>query len=143
MTSSELRVGVSAAVLRGEEVLLIERGKHPYRGFWSLPGGAVQPGERTEQAVRRELLEETGLHLSSLCLADVINAIQRDEGGAVAVHYVIVVYAGRAEPGIPSAGSDAASAGWFDEKGRASLRKTPGLDAVIEKAKQALKANER
>ena len=43
------------------EVLLIQRGVHPYLGCWALPGGFVRPDETTEAAARRELKEETGV----------------------------------------------------------------------------------
>jgi ADP-ribose pyrophosphatase YjhB (NUDIX family) len=42
-------------------LLLIRRGHEPSRGLWSLPGGRVEPGETNEQAVEREVREETGL----------------------------------------------------------------------------------
>lgn len=43
------------------QVLLIQRGGHPYLGQWALPGGFVRPSETTESAARRELQEETGV----------------------------------------------------------------------------------
>ncbi len=55
------RAGVSVAVFRGNEVLLVQRGNQLYAGFWSLPGGEVQWGEKVAEAARRELEEETGL----------------------------------------------------------------------------------
>ena len=56
-------VGVGAIILRRGRVLLVQRGRAPGRGLWSLPGGAVEPGERLEDAVRREVREETGLEV--------------------------------------------------------------------------------
>jgi acetyl-CoA carboxylase carboxyl transferase subunit beta len=44
-------------------VLLVERGREPQRGRWSVPGGRVEPGETLESAAAREALEETGLHV--------------------------------------------------------------------------------
>jgi ADP-ribose pyrophosphatase YjhB (NUDIX family) len=44
-------------------LLLIRRGREPGRGLWSVPGGRVEPGETNEQAVEREVLEETGLRV--------------------------------------------------------------------------------
>ena len=54
-------VGVGAVVLDGDLVLLIKRSKAPLKGQWSLPGGGVEVGETLEQAIAREVLEETGL----------------------------------------------------------------------------------
>ena len=52
-------VGVGVVVLRGNEVLLIQRGKAPNKGQWSIPGGKQRLGETIVQTVHRELLEET------------------------------------------------------------------------------------
>lgn len=54
---------VSAAIFEGERVLLIQRGKFPYKGKWSLPGGRVEKGETHNQAIQREIREETGLEI--------------------------------------------------------------------------------
>src|SRR3974390_1710373 len=77
------RAGVSVVVLQGGDVLLVQRGKGAYRGFWSLPGGAIELGETAEAAARRELMEETGLLASDLTLGDVADVIVRDTAGAV------------------------------------------------------------
>src|SRR4029077_7931167 len=45
----------------GGRLLLIKRGHEPGKGLWSIPGGRVEPGETDEQAVIREVREETGL----------------------------------------------------------------------------------
>ena len=52
--------GAGIVVFRGEEVLLIRRGKPPYEGEWSLPGGKIEYGETAAEAALRELAEETG-----------------------------------------------------------------------------------
>ena len=53
-------VGIGVVALRGEEVLLIRRGRPPRQGEWSLPGGGQRLGEPAEACARRELLEEIG-----------------------------------------------------------------------------------
>jgi NAD+ diphosphatase len=50
----------------GGRVLLVERGREPLKGSWSLPGGAVETGEYLKDAVRREVLEETGIEIGAM-----------------------------------------------------------------------------
>ena len=63
-------LAVDAAVRRGDEVLLIQRGNEPWKGAWALPGGFVDYGEDPRDAVLRELEEETGLRGSIVRLLD-------------------------------------------------------------------------
>jgi len=132
------RPGVSTAVFRGDEVLLVQRGKRPYDGFWSLPGGEIQRGETAAGAARRELKEETGLLALTLTLGDVADAILKDGAGTVTAHYTIIVFATRNVEGVLAAASDAAAAAFFGPEERMRLQRTPGLDQAIENAKRAL-----
>ena len=54
-------VGVGAIIFRGDQVLLVQRGKEPSYGKWSVPGGLVEVGESLREAVMREVQEEVGL----------------------------------------------------------------------------------
>jgi len=105
-------VGIGVAVLKGDSVLLVRRGKPPNLGDWTLPGGAQELGETTEEAARRELLEEAGVEVGALTLAATVDTIRRDAAGRVQFHYTIIDYAGRWETGEPRAGSDATEAVW-------------------------------
>ena len=98
------RVSVGIVVWRGDEVLLIKRGRAPYKAMWSIPGGSVELGERLQAAALRELSEETGVHAEIVGLIDVFESIT-DEG-----HYVMIDYAARWTHGEPVAGDDAAQA---------------------------------
>ena len=105
------RGAVSAAIFRGDEVLLIERGKAgPLKGLWSLPGGRIEPGEAVRAAALREVLEETGIVAELAGLLDVHEAIRHDAGGRVVSHYVLAIFYGRWISGDPVAGDDAAAA---------------------------------
>jgi len=82
-------VGVGAVVLDGGRVLLVQRGRPPALGRWSLPGGLVDVGERLEAAVRREVAEECGLTVEVHGLVGAVDRIVRDDEGRVRSHYVL------------------------------------------------------
>lgn len=105
-------VGIGIVVLKPDAVLLVRRGKAPNFGRWSLPGGAQELGETTEQAAHRELAEETGLTVGQMHLAATVDGITRDETGHVRFHYTIIDYAAAWTGGEPIAASDAAEAIW-------------------------------
>jgi 8-oxo-dGTP diphosphatase len=103
------RPAASACVFRGNEVLLVQRGKPPYLGAWSLPGGLIEPGETAIDAATREVLEETGISCRLHSIAGVNDVILRDTNGALTHHFVISAFAGCGD-GEPVAGSDAMAA---------------------------------
>lgn len=105
-------VGVGVVVFRGDEVLLVKRGKEPRRDGWSIPGGAQEVGETCAEAARRELVEETGLTAKVTGLLDVIDAISKDDEGRVRMHYTLVDVAAEWTAGEAVAGDDVAEVKW-------------------------------
>ncbi len=99
-------VGVGGVAILDGEVVLIRRGKPPLEGRWTVPGGTVELGETLEEALVREMEEETGLQVEPVGLLTVFDGVAR-EGGQVQYHYVIVDYLCRVRGGEPRAGSDA------------------------------------
>ncbi len=104
-------VGVGGVVVRDGRVLLIRRGKEPLFGRWVVPGGTVELGETLEEALVREMQEETGLRVEPLEVLTVFDRIQRD-GARVVYHYVIVDYLCRWREGVAKAASDALDVAW-------------------------------
>jgi 8-oxo-dGTP diphosphatase len=108
------RVACVGAVVRDDRnrVLLVRRGTEPAKGRWSVPGGRVEPGESVRDAVRREVLEETGLRVLLSGLAGVV-----ERPGPDGVVYVIEDFYARLEAGTDPddvrAGDDADEVGWF------------------------------
>jgi len=103
------RVGVGGVLVRDGKVLLIRRGKEPLRGRWVVPGGTVEVGETLEEAVTREVLEETGLVVRPREVVTVFDRIERRDG-EVLYHYVIIDYVCDYVSGELRAGTDAEAA---------------------------------
>ena len=104
------------------------------RGYWSLPGGILEPGETLDEAIRREVLEETGLVVETAGIVEIFERIMRDEAGRVEYHYVLVDYLCRVKGGTLHAADDASRAEWFERDALAGLKLTEGTLPVIEKA---------
>ncbi len=118
-------VGVGVVVLRGNEVLLIQRGKAPNKGQWSIPGGKQRLGETIVQTVHRELLEETRVKIKQPALLDVVDVIMPDDKGEIQYHYTLVDYQAEWLSGECRSGDDADAVKWvsFDKLNSVGLLK--------------------
>ncbi len=86
------QVGVGILLIRNESLLLIKRKFNPDKGYWSIPGGHVELGEKVKDAAEREGFEETGLKVRVTKLAGIIDKIMRDKEGNIEYHYVLINY---------------------------------------------------
>jgi len=123
-------VGVGAIVFDDAgRVLLVERGRPPGQGLWSIPGGRLEPRETLAQAVAREVREETGLVVEVGTLACVVERFGDD------YHFVLLDYFARITAGQLAPASDARAARFvaFDEL--AALPLTEGLADVLVRAR--------
>lgn len=91
-------------------VLLIERGREPFKNKWALPGGFVDMDETLEKACIRELQEETGLQVENMQQSRAYDAVDRDpRHRTISVVYSTELDAQKAVKGS----DDAAQAKWF------------------------------
>jgi ADP-ribose pyrophosphatase YjhB (NUDIX family) len=130
-------MGVGALIftktgLRGP-ILLVERGGNPLKGFWSLPGGLVETGEKLEQAVRREILEETGLEIEPLRLYAIFERIMPDAEGRAEYHYVLADYICKVVGGALRPGDDVSRVEWVERSRLDEYKITAGTREVIDK----------
>ncbi len=133
-------LAVSAAIFRDGRVLIVRRGRPPARGLYTLPGGGVELGETLEEAVIREVREETGLTIAPLELVGFRQAIARDAAGRVERHFVILPFAARWIQGEISLNEELAEAHWLTPAGLAGLKTTEGLGQIVAAAAERIAA---
>ncbi len=127
-------VGVGGIIFREDLVLLIKRGQEPGLGQWSIPGGAVNTGETLQEAVVREVFEETHLEVEPLALIKVLDRIFRDRAGRVAYHYVLVDFLCEYKGGELQSDTDADEARFVPLKDISSYGMAPITSEVIRRA---------
>ena len=133
-------LAVSAAIFRAERVLIVRRSVPPMQGIYTLPGGGVELGETLEQAVMREVREETGLAIEPLSLAGFRQVITRDAEGKIERHFVILPFAARYLAGEISLNAELAEAKWLLPAELSGLRTTEGLAEIVTAAGERIAA---
>ena len=109
------------------KLLLVRRGKPPGEGYWSIPGGHVEPGETWQSAVEREIHEETGL--IATC-GEFVGWVERY---ALNQRYVIADFLVEAvNPELAEAGDDALEVILADKTDMQSLQVSPGLTSFLD-----------
>ena len=126
------KLAVSAVIHRGTEVLLIVRGHEPAQGLWSLPGGGVEGGESVEEALVREVKEETGL------IIQVQREVFHQDIVLSPTHtYDLHTFTANIVGGELRAGDDAAEVAWVELSMLSELQTTPRLAEIIHTALSA------
>lgn len=115
------QIAVGAVVVHDGALLMVQRGHEPARGAWTLPGGRVEKGEYLEDALRREVLEETGIEIDVERLLGILEVVSEP-------HYVILDFLATTESQTePRADTDALAARWVPLDEVQTLELTPRL----------------
>lgn len=97
-------------------VLLIKRRNAPAINKWAVPGGKVRAGETLQQALHREIIEETGLKIKVGEIVYVFDVIERDDHNHIIFHYVIIDFLCELTGGKLTPGDDALDVRWFSSE---------------------------
>ncbi|MDJ0274725.1 MAG: NUDIX hydrolase [Nitrososphaerota archaeon] len=124
---------VGLFVVKDGRVLLVRRGNEPGRGKWSLPGGRVRFGERSEDAAVREMREETGLEVRLRRVVDVVDVFWRGPEGELLEHFVIVDFEAEVVGGELRASDDAIDARWFSPEELEGIEMTDSTKEFLER----------
>lgn len=127
-------LGVGALIFQRNRILLVERGKQPLKGWWSLPGGVLETGELLADGIRREVKEETGLDVEPIEVIEIFERIMPDGDGRTEYHYVLVDYICRVKSGAAHPATDVSALAWVAEHDLERYKLTEGTLPVIRKA---------
>ena len=135
-------LGVGAVIVSGDRALLVRRATEPLKGEWSVPGGALELGEKLRDGAAREALEETGLHVEVGEVLDVFDSIFTDDDGRTQYHYVLIDFLCRPLSGEAIAGSDVSEVIWVTESDLATLNLRASIGQVVRQALSAVRSAE-
>jgi 8-oxo-dGTP diphosphatase len=134
-------LAVSAAIFHAGRVLIVRRGTPPVQGVYTLPGGGVELGETLEQAIVREVREETGLAIEPIALAGYRQVIARDADGGIERHFVILPFAARYLAGEIALNAELVEAAWLWPAELSGLNTTEGLADIVTAARAQIAAS--
>ncbi len=116
--------------MENDNILLVK--KNNKDNIWSFPGGAVELGETLENAITREVFEETSLKIEIISLLKNQNVIRRDEFKKIKLHYVLSIYECKYISGIPKFGDDVVDASWHKISNLNKLQLISGAKEILD-----------
>jgi len=134
-------VGVGAVIVQDGRLLIVKRGVEPGKGKWSIPGGAVDLGEKVRDAVVREAKEESGLDIQIIeeRPMDAFDSISIDSEGHFKYHYVLLQFLSHPKGGTLKPSSDVLDAKWVPLEEVEKYDLTRSFRAFFKKHRNGLK----
>ena len=133
-------LSAGGVIIIDDEVLIIKRKTEPDAGKWTIPGGAINVGEKIKDGLKREIFEETGLEVEVGNLLDIAEKIFKDSKGKIIYHYVILDYLCKYISGSMRASSNAEELMLVKMCDLDKIELVNGMRRVIEKAFDLAKA---
>lgn len=128
----ELKVATGVVIENDKgEVLLIQKCRGPYIGYWVVPGGRINPGERSEDCAIREVKEETGLDIEIVRNLGYEEDITEVNGKLT--HLILPQFYAKFKGGKLKASDDAKDARWFRKEELKKLKLLPTMIGVYKK----------
>lgn len=115
------QVAVGAVIFKDDKVLLVKRSHQPAKGYWAIPGGKIKPGETMQQALVRELREETDLEIIPGKVVYVFDVIETNPQNEIDYHYVIIDFLCQYKSRKIKAGDDALDVKWVSARDLSQL----------------------
>lgn len=127
-------VSVHAIIFQKGKVLLVKRANQPNKGFWSVPGGVIELGETIEQAVKREVREESNIDIEPSRIVNVLDSIVKDQKGNIQFHFTVIYMLARYLGGRAKPSSDALKIRWTKRNELEELKMVPRTRDLIKEA---------
>jgi ADP-ribose pyrophosphatase YjhB (NUDIX family) len=133
-------VGVGAVVLEKGKILLVKRGVPPDLHKWTLPGGAVELGEKVRDALKREIQEECSIEIELIDDQpfDTTDLIFKTQNNKYQYHYVVIQFLAKRRWGIIKPKQDVIAAKWIPIKKAKNYDLTKSFQIFLEKHQKTL-----
>ena len=132
-------ISAGGVIIIDGKILMIKRRNEPEAGKWTIPGGAINIGERIKDGLKREIFEETGLCVDVKKLLDIMEKIIKDNQGKIKYHYLIADYLCEYVSGDINASSDALEAKLISSDDIDKFELCDGTKGIIEMALDYIK----
>lgn len=130
----DFSIGVGGVVIRDGKALLIRRGQEPFAGWWQIPGGYAEFDEEIEQAVEREVFEESGVRARAVKVLGIRNSLGRPGTGQASTNVYVIFLMEPLEGEAKMDGGESTAAEFF------SLEEIEAMEKAQNLSKWAIRA---